>query len=97
MTQVGRYCKALPAASFCEFEGWPPDDGSRRDQASPEQTELDAYWFLHDTYVVTRGIVPDEDIVFDRVSPEWIRFCHDRLGFAIPADLLEPAAPGAAV
>lgn len=90
MTQLVRYCKAFPAARFESFAAWvaPKISGT----ASPDNTDgvpTDEYWFLHDSYLVTRGITPDEDIVFDKVTPEWIEFCRTELDFAIPDDLIE--------
>lgn len=90
MTQLVRYCKAFPAARFESFAAWvaPRNSGT----ASPDNADgvpADDYWFLQDSYVVTRGITPDEDIVFDQISPEWIEFCRTELGFAIPDDLIE--------
>jgi len=98
MSQLAPYCKAFPATRFQEFAGWvaPEDAGSTTSEPSekgPDEPAIEDYWFLQDTYVVTRGILPDEDIVFDRVSPEWMEFCRTTLGFVIPDDLLDESSP----
>lgn len=46
----------------------------------------DARVYLQHTYIVTQGVFIDEGIIFDHVTPEWIRFCTDKLGFEIPPD-----------
>jgi hypothetical protein len=93
MTQLLRYCKAYPAKHFQEFANWPAQEQT---PASPARSEngsqdsgIDDYWFLHENYVVTRGIVVDEDVIFDQVSPGWIEFCRTALEFKIPDDLAE--------
>jgi hypothetical protein len=98
MSQLAPYCKAYPATKFQEFAGWIARDATpstpthAEDGQDNERAAVEDYWFLQDTYVVTRGILPDEDIVFDQVSPEWIAFCRTTLGFAIPDDLIVEAA-----
>lgn len=97
MTQIAPYCKAYPAKRFQEFAGWTareetPSTPEPSDRES-DDAELDDYWFIQDTYVVTRGILPDEDIVFDQVSPEWIEFCRTTLEFAVPDDLIDESSP----
>lgn len=36
--------------------------------------------------MVTGGIFKDENVVFERVTPEWKEFCTKNLNFAIPVD-----------
>src|SRR5262249_51560342 len=100
MAQVAPYCKAYPATRFQEFAGWvaPTETGPApgTNEKSPHDAVIEDYWFLQDTYVVTRGILPDEDIVFDQVTPEWIAFCKTTLGFAVPDDLIDDSSVGMA-
>jgi hypothetical protein len=92
MSEVVRYCKAFTANKFEQFPGWPRErvsfESSESDTTSQDAVAED-YLFLHDTYIVTRGIVHDEDIVFNEISPEWIEFCKTELEFSIPEDLIE--------
>ena len=97
MTQLLRYCKAYPAKRFQEFADWPAQDQTATATApsgsGSEDPVIGDYWFLHDNYIVTRGIVPGEEVIFDRVSPSWIEFCNSVLGFQIPSDLVDDMIP----
>lgn len=95
MATMGRYCKAYPLARFREFPDWsagaagdavPSDAGAGEAGASEADDSLD-YLFLQESLVVTRDIFMDEQIVFDRLTPEWERFCRDTLSFAVPEDV----------
>jgi len=74
MKKMGRYLKAYPIERLREYPGWSvaAEAGDR------------PYVYLQENYTVTQGIFLDEDVVFDRVTPEWTAFCHDTLGFQIP-------------
>ena len=37
--------------------------------------------YLQDNYVVTDGIYPDRNVVFDALTPAWQQFCRDVLCF----------------
>ena len=94
MTKLSRYIKAFPIEKFREFPDWPSDLGSAQGRGNNgnEATEggnelLDlGCLFLHDNYVVTRSIFPDEGIIFDQITPEWRQFCQETLKFAIPPE-----------
>jgi hypothetical protein len=45
-----------------------------------ELTDAD-YVYLHTNYAVTDGIFIDENIIFSDITPEWIDFCHDVVGY----------------
>ena len=89
MSNMSRYCKAYPAGRLAAFPGWAA-------QVAPE-TE---YVFLHDSYVVTRSIFADEDVLWSDPTPEWMEFCRRDLEFAVPEEVclmnadppLEPAS-----
>lgn len=97
MAQLAPYCKAYPAQRFQEFPGWAAPEQTSPSTTNGGDEDVEEYWFLQDNYVVTRGIMPDEEIVFDRVSPEWIEFCRTTLGFVVPEDLIDDSAPSSAV
>ena len=40
------------------------------------------YVYLQGNFTVTDGIFIDENIIFDEVTPEWITFCRDVLGYS---------------
>ncbi|MEP6911788.1 MAG: hypothetical protein ABI923_03485 [bacterium] len=85
MATLGKYCKAYPTERFREFRGWSelPYSG---DPDSENQGKVGRpFLFLHDNYVVTDGIFPDENIIYNDVTSEWIDFCKQELMFEIPA------------
>lgn len=87
MRNMGRYCKAYPIEKFRAYPGWsekpiaPSGEGTGEDQEAASRPFL----YLQENYVVTGNIFIDEEIVFDEVTPEWIEFCKNTLGFEIPA------------
>ncbi|MFZ5515909.1 MAG: hypothetical protein ACOY90_04695 [Candidatus Zhuqueibacterota bacterium] len=91
---MSAYCKAYQLSALRQFPGWMEQrtsgepvaqDGSGKNSISDQLRETD-YLFLHDSYVVTNGIFEDKNIVFDRVTPEWKKFCQIELQFNIPGD-----------
>jgi hypothetical protein len=62
-------------------------DASSDAASNDEEDSLD-YLFLQENLVVTRDIFMDEQIVFERVTPEWEAFCRDTLSFAVPEDAI---------
>jgi hypothetical protein len=94
MRKIGLYCKAYPASRFRAFAGWhenvPPllaaasaDEGASNEERVPDSSENE-YFYLHEDYTVTAGIFLNENVAFDRVTPEWKAFCTDVLKFEIP-------------
>jgi hypothetical protein len=94
MAQNSAYCKAYLANNFRAFPGWSEktthlrkgkklEDGKEVvfDRKKIEDNDV---LYLHDSYVVTDGIFKDENIVFDNLTDEWKKFCHEKLNFAIP-------------
>lgn len=93
MATMGKYCKAYPVREFRQFSDWFENTNNLRKytqeidgQEVEVQRELtdDDFLYLQENYVVTDGIYKDENIIFDRVTPEWKDFCHRTLGFEIP-------------
>jgi hypothetical protein len=72
MAKMGRYLKAYPVERLREYPGWDLAASGVGDRP---------YLYLQDNYTVTQGIFLDEDVVFDRVTPEWTTFCQVQLGF----------------
>ncbi|MEW6735159.1 MAG: hypothetical protein AB1489_27960 [Acidobacteriota bacterium] len=93
MAKMGKYCKAYPVKMLREFSGWTENtanlrkDKKRVDGKDVEvQRELtdDDFFYLQENYIVTDGIALDENIIFDKVTPEWEEFCKNNLKFEIP-------------
>jgi ankyrin repeat protein len=86
------YCKAYLLQDLRRFPGWSesepeaPAEASEPDDAGPLSDESVVY--VHQDLTVTRSIWHGEDVVFDRVTPEWEQFCVGELEFAVPEDLL---------
>lgn len=94
MAEMGSYCKAYYAKDFRQFSDWQeklealrPETREENGQEIEEpRTALadDDILYLQENYVVTDGIMKDENIVFDQVTDEWKSFCTETLSFEIP-------------
>jgi len=90
MTTLGIYCRAYPLSLLRQFPGWTEKPGNTRVvktevngdtvEAPRELTDAD-YVYLQSNFTVTDGIFIDENVIFDAVTPEWIAFCRDVLGY----------------
>ena len=106
MAEMGRYCKAYLASKFREYSGWTEDLTALRKETEIKdgqeveipRTELgdEDILYLQENYVVTDGVFKDENVIFDKVTPEWKTFCSDVLEFAIPDYVLEADQQAAA-
>jgi hypothetical protein len=93
MAQMGKYCKAYSVKKLREFSGWSENNQNvrkRKDTVDGKEVEVarpltdDDYLYIQENYVVTDGIFIDENIIFDKVTPEWQEFCTNTLKFEIP-------------
>jgi len=94
MAEMGKYCKAYLAKDFRKYPKWAENLDNLRKETEfkdgeeveiPRDTLLDDdILYLQETYVVTDGIMLDEYIIFDDVTDEWKKFCHEDLEFEIP-------------
>ena len=94
MSTLGKHCRAYPLWHLREFPGWieKPENAKtiRKEvdgeivQAPRDLTDAD-YVYLQRNFTVTDGIFIDENVIFDAVTPEWIDFCRNVLGY-IPSD-----------
>jgi hypothetical protein len=93
MTTIGKYCKAYPLSQLRRFPGWTEKPENARQvrkeldgetvEMTRELTDLD-YVYLHGNFTVTDGIFIDENIIFSDVTPEWVEFCQNVLGYETP-------------
>jgi hypothetical protein len=74
------YSRAYLVSDLRPFPGWV-------EPGEAERMADDDVVFLHRDLTVTKMIWLGEDVVYDKVTPEWIRFCHDVLSFEVPTDL----------
>lgn len=96
---MGIYCKAYVLADLRGYSKWGERAGAARPAAvdgavsSPRAlTDADIV-YVQENYVVTDGVFKDEHVLFDAVDADWIAFCEQRLGFAVPADVLSASRP----
>lgn len=94
--EIGNYCKAYLLSELRSFPRWQEkpcgtgfDSPGEAEAAEAGLLKDDDVVFVQESYVVTRGIFIDENIVFDSVDGEWIAFCQDMLGFSIPDDVAQ--------
>ena len=104
--EMSNYCAAYEARNFRKYPDWTENAANvRKDKQEvggkeievERQLDDDSILYLHDSYIVTDGIYKDENVIFENVTDEWKRFCHETLGFEIPVyEPIEiPSAPEA--
>jgi hypothetical protein len=93
MPNMGRYCKAYHAGRFREYGDWTENRENvrkRKEVVDNNEIEVDRdlndtdVLYLQENYVVTDGVFIDQNIIFDKVTPEWIEFCTSTLDFQLP-------------
>lgn len=78
------YCRAYTLGQLRAAAMWSDDATDLAD---------DAIVYLHDDHSVSRAVWRGEDVVFAEVTPQWIEYCQQTLGFQIPDDFdLAPSA-----
>jgi hypothetical protein len=85
MPEMARYMKAYPVERLREFPEW--------HEAASELADR-PFLYLQDDYSVTGGIFLNEEIVFSRVTPQWVEFCTHVLQFEIPDWEVDTASKG---
>jgi hypothetical protein len=93
MTIMGKYCKIYSLKKLRQFNKWAEYIEKTRTKKNEikekesgvirEMTESN-FLYLQENYVVTYGIFKDENIIFDKVTPEWKDFCTKVLKFETP-------------
>lgn len=93
MAKMGQYCKAYRLKDLRGYSGWKEKaENARKEKklVDGEETERtrtledDSIVYIQQDYTVTDGIYMDEYVVFDQVTPEWIAYCKEELGFILP-------------
>ena len=93
MATMGNYCKAYSVRKLRKYKGWREYAENVRAETEivdGEEVEIrreltdDDFLYLQENYVVTDGVFKDENIIFDDVTPEWVEYCEEKLGFEIP-------------
>ena len=91
--EMSNYCAAYEARNFRKFPAWTENAANvRKDKQEvggkevevERQLDDDSILYLHESYIVTDDIYNDEHVIFDNVTDEWKRFCHETLNFEVP-------------
>ena len=102
MAKMGNYCKAYPVKQFREFPEWQVDVTNLRKEklnVNGKETEStrklsdDSFFYLQEDLTVTDGILLDENVVFNTITPQWREFCETKLKFEIPEYARQAARP----
>lgn len=103
MAKMGKYCKAYPITRLRAFPGWIEDSqNARKEKSQVDGNEVDRprpltdsdFLYLQENFTVTDGVLLDENVIFDQVTPEWVDFCKTTLNFEVPVYETEESAAG---
>jgi ankyrin repeat protein len=91
------YCKAYYLRDLRQFSAWTESKinwketnlHGLKDGNAGQDKELsdDHVVFLHQDLTVTESMWHSENVMFNRISPEWEEFCAKTLNFKVPDDL----------
>jgi len=92
-----QYCKAYYLDDLRQFPNWSeskinwkektdPTEAGNENGADPIFSGNDVV-FIHQDYTVTQSMWHDENVLFNRVTPEWRLFCSNTLEFKVPDDI----------
>jgi uncharacterized protein len=74
------YCKAMYLRELRRYPGW--SESASQGHALND----DSIVYLHQDFTVTRSMWHNEQVLFDKITPEWKTFCA-RAGFSAEEDL----------
>ncbi len=98
MNEIGHHSKIYPLCKLRAFKEW--DQNVEALEPKPTRVAAieagnESFAYLHENYFVTGGIFKNQSIIFDAVTPAWIEFCQQVLGFnAGPQKDNLPFTPG---
>jgi hypothetical protein len=92
------YSKAYLIKDLRAFAGWREEEvslGEKDDESdngsngagTRKRLDDDDIAFLHQDLTVTASMWPEENVIFDHVTPEWEEYCRATLKFEPPDDL----------
>jgi hypothetical protein len=86
-----QYCKAFHLADLRQYPAWreaqinwkkkDPDQGGKPSFAA------DSIVFIHQDLTVTESMWHNENVIFNKVDPDWEAFCASTLKFRVPDDV----------
>jgi len=74
------YARAYLLGELRKFSDWREENGNSRELSDDDVV------FLQQDFTVTELIWPGENVIFNRITPEWVDFCSQELQFNIPDD-----------
>ena len=82
------YARAYLLGDLRKFSDWHEEKETVHADENGNSHELsdDDVVFLQEDFTVTELIWPGENVIFNRVTPEWIDFCTQELQFRVPDD-----------
>ncbi len=104
MAEMGKYCKAYVLPRLRQFAGWSENSANARkeerkvdgkDVLVPRPLTDEDHLYVQENLVVTDGIFIDENVIFDKITPEWEEFCKNELQFDPPDFPIKTIAPPA--
>jgi hypothetical protein len=81
MTRI--YCKAYQMRELRAFHAW----SEQLSAQAPELSDDDIVYLWDDFTVVQSPVLPEQEPLLARVTPEWRDFCTTTLKFALPEDV----------
>jgi hypothetical protein len=93
LATMSNYCRGYEIHRLRAYPGWSENTSDlRREKKDVDGKEVqvevplteESILYLHDSYIVTHDVYNDRYVIFDNVTDEWKRFCHETLGFEIP-------------
>jgi hypothetical protein len=100
---MGIYCKAYQLSELRRYPKWsenaaaarqlPSADGSGNAPRALSDSDI---VYVQENHVVTDGIFKNQNVLFDAVDAQWVAFCEQQLGFAIPDDVIRASQAEAA-
>lgn len=92
-----KYCKAYHLRDLRAYPEWfesrvnwrekKDNNGARDAERETQEFADDSIVFVHQDYSVTESMWHNENVIFNRVTPAWVAFCAEELGFKVPDDL----------
>jgi ankyrin repeat protein len=86
------YARAYLLGDLRKFSDWRQEkinwkEMDRADEnGNSRELSDDDVVFLQEDFTVTQLIWPGENVIFNRITPEWIDFCTQELQFKVPDD-----------
>jgi ankyrin repeat protein len=86
------YARAYLLGELRKFSDWREEkinlkeDNPANENGNSRELSDDDVVFLQQDFTVTELIWPGENVIFNRITPEWVDFCSQELQFNIPDD-----------